>query len=134
MVLLDTNVVSYFFRRDSRAASYEAPLIGQTRAIAFMTLAELYKWPLERNWGARRSEELELYLASYVVIPMDDQLARCWARLVTEQAKQGRSLGSPDAWIAATALRHELSLITHNPRHFEGIPGLTVITGNRKNA
>lgn len=127
MVLLDTNVVSYFFRRDSRAAPYEAALIGQARAIAFMTLAELYKWPLERNWGARRRGELEDYLASHVVLPADDELARRWARLVTEQAKRGRSLSFADAWVAATALRHDVSLMTHNWRHFEGVPELRLI-------
>jgi len=41
--LLDTNVVSYFFRRDSRASAYESVIVGQERGIAFMTLAELYK-------------------------------------------------------------------------------------------
>ncbi len=128
MVLLDTNVVSYFFRGDRRAEAYESVIVGQARGIAFMTLAELYKWPLERNWGARRRETLEAYLASHVVLPADDELARCWARLVTEQAKLGRTLGFADAWIAATALRHSLPIVTHNKKHFEKVPGLEVIS------
>ena len=33
-----------------------------------------------------------------------------------------------DAWIAATALRHGLPLVTHNRRHFESIPALRVIS------
>jgi hypothetical protein len=53
-MLLDTNIVSYFYRRDTRAALYEQYLIGQPRYIAFATLGELYKWPLERNWGSER--------------------------------------------------------------------------------
>ena len=128
MVLLDTNVVSYFFRRDSRASAYESVIVGQERGIAFMTLAELYKWPLERDWGARRREALEAYLASHIVLPMDDELARCWARLVTEQAKVGRTFCFADAWIAATALRHSLPIVTHNKKHFENLPGLEVLS------
>ena len=93
-----------------------------------MTLAELYKWPLERNWGARRREALETYLASHVVLPMDDEVARCWARLIAGQAKLGRTFGFADAWIAATALRHALPIVTHNKKHFENVPGLEVIS------
>lgn len=128
MVLLDTNVVSYFFRRDSRAAAYESALVGQVRGIAYVTLSELYKWPLERGWGERRRLDLDAYLGSHVVLPSDDQLARCWAELVTGQAKLGRTLSDPDSWIAATALRHQVPLATHNRKHFEHIPGLKLIS------
>ena len=95
---------------------------------AYVTLAELYKWPLERGWGDRRRLELETYLGSHVVVPTDDQLARCWAHLVTEQTKAGRVLGYADSWIAATALRHQVPLATHNRKHFEHIPGLNLIS------
>jgi predicted nucleic acid-binding protein len=37
-------------------------------------------------------------------------------------------LATLDAWIAATALRHGLRLVTHNRRHFEGITGLRIIS------
>ena len=32
------------------------------------------------------------------------------------------------SWIAATALRHGIPIVTHNRQHFEGISGLTVIS------
>lgn len=35
-----------------------------------------------------------------------------------------------DAWIASTALRHDIPLATNNTRHFEGIPGLTLVGGS----
>jgi predicted nucleic acid-binding protein len=128
MVLLDTNLVSYFFRRDSRAAAYAPALMGQVRGIAHVTLAELYKWPLERGWGERRRLELEVYLASHVVLPSDDLLARRWAEMSVKLKRAGRGITDADAWIAATALRHQVPLATHNRRHFEHIPGLTLIS------
>jgi tRNA(fMet)-specific endonuclease VapC len=33
-----------------------------------------------------------------------------------------------DAWAAAVALRHGLPLVTHNRKHFEPVPGLTIIS------
>ncbi len=64
----------------------------------------------------------------YVLLPSDDQLARRWVQFVTEQTKLGRTLSFADSWIAATALRHQLPLATHNRKHFEQVPGLNLIT------
>ena len=92
-----------------------------------MTVAELYKWPVERNWNERKKQALVQFLKNYVVLPYDDALAWKWAELVSQTCR-GRPISFPDSWIAATALRHEMPLVTHNAQHFEGIPGLTIIT------
>lgn len=52
MLLLDTNIVGYFFRRDSRAALYERHLVEQPPGISFATLAELYQWLTLRSFTA----------------------------------------------------------------------------------
>jgi hypothetical protein len=54
LVVVDTDVVSFRFKKDSRARLYKRHLIGQDPLIAFMTLAELNAWSLERRWGAAR--------------------------------------------------------------------------------
>ncbi|HYE18967.1 MAG TPA: PIN domain-containing protein, partial [Tepidisphaeraceae bacterium] len=79
----------------------------------------------QRNWGTVRTNRLLHELSQCVVLPYDDQLAWEWARVTSIK---GIPVESSDAWIAATALRHGLPLITHNRRHFEQIPGLTVIS------
>ena len=43
-VLLDTNIVSFVFKRDTRAAAYAPQLQGNRLAISFMTAAELFQW------------------------------------------------------------------------------------------
>ena len=128
MAVLDTNIVSYAFRGDSRAALYQPWLEQDPPLISFFTLAELYKWSLERGLGPRRSAALEKFIRGLVVLPVDDLLARRWARLVVERKITGRPMELADAWIAATALRHGLPLVTHNRRHFAGIDGLEVIS------
>ena len=131
MVLVDTDVVSFFYRKDTRAAAYETVLAGRIRCISFMTLAELYKWPLERRFGKRRTRELEAYLQTFVVLPFDDALARHWAKLVTDLKRKGIGVSFSDSWIAASAIRHNLPLVTHNRKHFEKITGVTVIPETR---
>ncbi len=127
-MLLDTNIVGYFFRADSRAKAYERHLIGQTRYIAFVTLGELYQWLFLRPFSEVNRQRLLSYIAQHVVAPYDDQLVWTWAELSAGCRKRGQTMSAEDCWIAATALRHAMPLVTHNRKHFENVPGLTVIS------
>ncbi len=126
IVLLDTNVVSYLFKGDTRATAYAPLLQSQRLAISFMTVAELFEWAATRKWGQARRTRLEQTLATYVLIPVDVELCRHWGTLRAQQQAAGRTIAAQDAWIAATALRHQLPLVTHNPNHFQHVAGLDI--------
>ena len=55
-------------------------------------------------------------------------LCRQWAQVRVERQSAGRAISPQDAWIAATALRHDLPLVTHNIKDFLGISNLRLIT------
>jgi len=55
VVLLDTDVVSFLFKGDSRAKAYAPFLRDQRQALSFMTVAELFQWAEIRKWGPRNS-------------------------------------------------------------------------------
>jgi predicted nucleic acid-binding protein len=126
-MLVDTNIVSYIYKRDTRAKLYEPHLTGQTLFVSFMTVAELYRWPIEKNWGEPKKQELVQFLKNFAVLPYDEGLAWSWAELVGKTCR-GRPMSLTDSWIAATALRHKIPLVTHNRKHFEQVPGLTIIS------
>ena len=134
-VLLDTNVFSFLlpFRRDSRAELYRPLVEGENRfaAISFVTVAELYVLANRRMWGRPKVHDLETHLNVAVVVPYDVEICRIYARLKTglrNSSGSARVIETNDLWIGACAVRHAIPLITHNRRHFEGIPGLTVIS------
>lgn len=62
-VVVDTNVVSYLFRRDTRAVKFEAALKDRLPVISFMTLAELDAWAEIAGWGLPRRGALERFLS-----------------------------------------------------------------------
>lgn len=103
-VVVDTNVVSFLFKRDTRAQAYERLLVGKLPVISFMTLAELDSWADIRGWGAVRREELRKFLSHYVVQYPDRNLCQLWGSVVATARRAGRPIDSADAWIAATAL------------------------------
>ena len=70
--------------------------------------------------GMRPHEEertVEL-LDSLENLPVDKAIADRAGRLIYQYARQGIQFSFPDALIAATALRHDLTLVTTNPKHF----------------
>ena len=127
-VLLDTNIISFAFKGDSRAVSYAPLLQGRRLAISFMTVAELFQWAAIRKWGAHRTSQLEASLENYVVLPFDIALCRLWGEVRAKCRAAGRPISPQDAWVAATALWHHLPLVTHNPSDFEVIEELELIT------
>jgi predicted nucleic acid-binding protein len=125
-VLVDTNVLSFNLKQDTRAAEYAPLLTGHRLAISFVTVAELFEWASVRNWGERRRQQLADKLSTYLVIPVDIDLCRVWGAIRAEQQQQGISITIHDAWIAATARQYALPLITHNPKDFSRVQGLDV--------
>ncbi len=128
IVVVDTNVVSYIFKRDSRETLYTSHLQGRVAIIAAQTFAELEAWPLKNGWGRHRHEALRAYLETYAFAEVDKAICLQWARVEANARQIGRPITEADAWIAATALAYAVPLVTHNPSDFYNVPGLTVIT------
>jgi tRNA(fMet)-specific endonuclease VapC len=130
-VLLDTGVASFLDpkRRNSpQRAQYAPHLEGQILAISFQTAAELYQWAEQKNWGTAQRNALDHFISRFLMIPYDEDLGRAWARVMTRARALGRRLEAGDAWIAATAVRHQIALITHDRDFTElALPGLQVV-------
>ena len=118
-LILDTDVASYPFKNSPRTKPFRPLRKGKRPALAFVSIAELFKWTLKRGWGPEKVEQLEAALRRYVVIPYDRDLAWAWARVVAVCEDAGRPIAPSDAWIAATALRHDVPLLTNNLKHYE---------------
>lgn len=119
-VLLDTTVASLLHPKktnDALRAQYETHMEGQILAVSFQSVAELWSWAEENDWGATLRAGLEVFLEKFLVIPYDPELAKTWARLTTHCKRIGRRLEAGDAWIAASAVHYKLTLLTHDNDH-----------------
>jgi tRNA(fMet)-specific endonuclease VapC len=126
--VVDTDVVSVLFKNSPQASLYYPHLAGKLLVISFMTVAELDRWALERNWGRARIALMEAHLQQFAVHPSDRTLCRIWAQVIYSERMQGRVIGTADAWIAATALLNNVPLVSHNRRDFEKVTGLKLIS------
>jgi len=127
-VVVDTDVASFLFKRDTRAQLYRPHLAGRAWVISFMTLTELRAWGLERNWGPALRARLTRHLRRYLVQRTVEGLCQRWAAVLHGRRRAGRPIATADAWIAATALYLGIPLVTHNAVDYQAIPRLTVLT------
>ncbi len=127
-LVIDTDIVSFTFKKDSRAVLYEPYLQTDFLAISFMTLAELNLWTLGNNWGEKRKNKFAEFLKDYVVIFADDKLCEIWAKIKSDAHKFGNPIETADAWVAAVALLFDVPIVTNNRRHFENVKNLKIIS------
>ncbi len=124
-VVVDTDIVSFCFKHDSRAQPYVANWTGKTLVVSFMTLAELRLWEIVRNWGQGRISQFRSFLKQHFAVhPANERLCGLWALLMAESRAKGRNLQTADAWIAATAIAMGAPLATYNVGDFQGISDL----------
>src|ERR1039458_7029738 len=120
-VILDTDVLSFLAKGDTRASLYLPALSGKRLCVCFQTVAELRLWALVRHWGSPRREALDSLLDQFVVLPYAAPMDQHWADIAAHGRRMGRPLDCGDAWIAASALRHSATLLTHNARDYADI-------------
>jgi tRNA(fMet)-specific endonuclease VapC len=127
-VVVDTDVVSFLYKRDTRAAAYRERLDGRLLLVSFMAIAELDRWALDRNWGDKRRHDIETFMQRFTIIEVNRDLCRKWAEATHSARQAGRPIETADAWMAATALLYQIPLVTHNGRHYSGVSDLQVIS------
>jgi predicted nucleic acid-binding protein len=82
-----------------------------------ITAAELELGVLRASDPSTRTTRLATLSSvrsAYPLLPIDDPTASCFARLADEQLRAGRRPRRHDTWIAATALRHGVAVLTQD--------------------
>jgi toxin FitB len=127
--LLDTNVVSEWAkpRPDIGVVTWLAKADEDRVFISVVTLAEL-RHAIERMPAGARRERLDVWLSEQVparfetrILPVDAEAANSWGRVMARGQVAGRPVGTMDAFIAATAECHDLTLVTRNVSDFDAL-------------
>jgi len=125
--LLDTNVVSEWVKtRPSPEVDAWLRLVDPTDLhISVVTMAEVARG-IEKLPAGQRKTRLEAWssaeLLNYFadnILGVDVEVARCWGAICAAAERRGRRMGPMDAFLAATAEVHGLTLVTRNVKDFE---------------
>jgi predicted nucleic acid-binding protein len=126
-ILIDTDLLIDLERGRPDA---ERVLGEEERAISVITMSELLHGALQATGAtrARRGAFVEHLLAGLRAIPITEPVARAHADIWSQMAGRGKTIGSHELWIAATAIAHGLGVATRNTTHFRLVPGLRVVS------
>ncbi|MFQ5421018.1 MAG: type II toxin-antitoxin system VapC family toxin [Anaerolineae bacterium] len=125
MFLLDTNACIRILNNSS------PPLIANMQKhtpdeifLCAVVKAELTFGAYHSTQVAENLRVLAKFFEPFVSLPFDDACVMNYGRIRAELTRQGTIIGPYDLMIAATAVTHNLTLITHNTREFERVAGL----------
>lgn len=117
------------FQRERRQATGVTPahdLLAQRgeagAAISAVTLAEF-----ATGFAEQTHPLVEWVRTAHEILVVDQAVASTYAALARSLRKSGRMIGSNDLWIAATAVCHELPLVTADLADFGRVPRLTLV-------
>lgn len=124
--LIDTNVMSELRKRQANAnlVAWMQARPRESLYLSVLSLGEIRKGiegVADAAFRQTLTDWLEVDLPKYFLgrlLGVDAQIADRWGRL---QASAGRTLPVVDAMLAATALQHDLTLVTRNVKDFEGL-------------
>ena len=124
--LLDTCVISDFIKGETGTKTRLKQTPPREIAISSITMMEL-RYGLELN--PKRAEKVEPIIASLLssvtILPFGISEAQQTAKIRAKLKSQGQPIGAYDLF-AATALQHNLIMITSNQREFERVDNLQI--------
>ncbi len=120
--LLDTSVIILLFRGE--------PIVQERLRQAervFLSVVVLGELHFGAEGSARTAEQLDqiqAFAATCTQLACDAETARHYGRIKQSLRRRGRPIPENDLWIAATAVQHELVLVTRD-EHFHEVEALT---------
>lgn len=128
MYLLDTNVcVRYLNGRSASVRNRVNTTPAEDIVVCSVVKTELFYGAMRSNTPTETLRQQQIFLEQFVSLPFDDEAARIAGRLRGLLANAGTPIGSYDLQIAAIAIAHNLTLVTHNIREFERVQDLKLV-------
>jgi predicted nucleic acid-binding protein len=122
--LVDTDRVAGFLKGRAQDVQLLTDLRADGLAISLITYGELYEGIYYGRDPRAQEMAFQQFLRRVDVLPLTRRIMQRFARIRGELRRQGLLIPDPDLLIGATALHHDLTLVTGNRRHFARISGL----------
>lgn len=121
--LLDADTVSFAIRGQGGVRQALRRHRSAGVFVSTVTEAEL-RFGCRKSGSHQLSDQIERFLNEVIVLSFDGDAARQFAVIRVQLERSGQPIGNLDTMVAAVAMSRSLTLVTHNLRHFQRIPGL----------
>jgi tRNA(fMet)-specific endonuclease VapC len=124
--LIDTDWAIDHLRGVEAVTARLGELEPEGLAISVISVAELWEGVHYSRDPTASERGLSEFLMGPVVLNLDEETCKHFGRLRGALRRQGNMIGDLDLLIAATAVRHGLTVLTNNRKHFEHVPRLRI--------
>jgi predicted nucleic acid-binding protein len=122
--LVDSDWVADYLVGKEPAVQLLNRLAEDGLGISLITFGEIYEGIYFGRDPKRAEAVFRKFLRGVDVVPLNRRIVQRFARIRGTLRRQGQLIGDPDILIGATALHHDLDMVTRNTRDFARIPGL----------
>ena len=127
--LVDTDWAIYYLRRRPNVVQRLDALLPQGVGISIISVTELYVGAAGAVDPAAGASEVRNFLAADIaLVGVDAETGQIFAQEKVRLRQSGNLIPDFDLLIGSTALRHNLTLLSNNRRHFERISGLSILS------
>ena len=126
--LLDTDRAIHYLHGVERIVTYVDGRIAEGVGLSIASIAELYEGVIYSSDPHGSEAALRDLLIGVDVISIDDAICRVFATERGRVRSAGNLIGDFDLLIGATAIRHGLTLLTNNRRHFQRMDSLRIVS------
>ncbi|MFN3420954.1 MAG: type II toxin-antitoxin system VapC family toxin [Armatimonadota bacterium] len=125
--LLDSDTVSLIMRKNPIVIARAQAYLQQHKKLTFsiITRYEILRG-LKCLGATRKLDEFEEFCRQNIILPLTDAIIVRAAEIYADLYRRGQLISDADILIAATAIEHNLALVTNNLTHFQRILNLQV--------
>jgi tRNA(fMet)-specific endonuclease VapC len=131
MYLLDTDIIIYSLKAHKMVRRNLQRHLHDPIKISAATLMELYYGAYKSKQVANNLAKIKTIESALEIIPVNREMVEIFGVLKSDLEKVGKPLDDFDLILAATAMSHNLTLITNNEKHFGRIHGLKMENWSR---
>jgi len=126
--LVDTDWIIHSFRGRSDVIAKLDELSSEGLSASMVTLAELYEGIYAASDPVEAQAILDRFMRGVRILDLDEEVTRIFGHERGRLRRLHRTVGDMDLLIGATAIRHDLTLLTNNRRDFELLEKLRIIS------
>jgi tRNA(fMet)-specific endonuclease VapC len=125
--LVDTDILIYRLTQKYPQVQQKMGLVAPADLfISAITVAELYFGAYNSTYVQKNLALLEEMLPQLNILPFNSQTGRIFGQIKADLKQRGEIVNDSDLFIGATALSHNLTLVTNNEKHFQRINKLNI--------
>jgi len=124
--LVDSDVIIRLLAARQPTVAAVQRLAHQRLAVSLITVGEVYEGAFRTSNPHEHLRTFRILFRTFDIVNLNDSIMERFAETRADLRRRGQIIPDFDLILCATALEHDLTLLSYNLRHLQRVPGLRV--------